>query len=76
MEPTEKQPARWTKLIILSGWFLTILVAVIILSTSMVMMVMYPEVPLPKPLSEWGSIVLGFLFGSFVNIVSNVITKD
>lgn len=60
-----------TKIIVLSGWSLTIAVCLVIIGAA-VYTSLQPE-STPGPLKEWAGMCLGFLLGSFVGLVKDFI---
>lgn len=66
---------RITRIIILSGWILTLVTLLVIVGTNVYMMVNSMEIP--NTLSQWGSTALGFLFGgTFMGAVQKYIGDD
>jgi hypothetical protein len=66
---TDKRKNKLIRLIIASGWALTLLTMVGIVWTGLVLIAFKGHVDLPDVLKQWGGLALGFLFGSFPNIV-------
>lgn len=64
------------KAIVLSGWVVCLLAAVLIVVSSLYMMVFHPEIPQPPTLREWSSIVLGFLFGNMMTMIKDFVEKN
>lgn len=62
--------------ILISGWILSVLVILFIVSASVYLLTMYPTVPLPDTLREWSGISIGFLFGSFFTIIKDYVTAN
>lgn len=59
------------KIVVLSGWSLTILVCIIVIATATWCVVQRQTID--TPLKEWASMCLGFLFGAFVSLVKDFI---
>jgi len=64
----------WTTVVVMSGWFLSILTMVAILAISLILML--KGQPLPSPLGDWASVALGFLFGNVFNLVRGYVSQD
>jgi uncharacterized integral membrane protein len=62
--------------IILSGWVLTILTMVMIVGTALYLMALKGFATLPEELKQWVAMSLGFLFGTFVNIVGKFVLDE
>lgn len=60
--------------IILSGWVLTILTMIMVIGTALFLMTVKGFAALPEELKQWVAMSLGFLFGTFVNIVGKFVT--
>jgi hypothetical protein len=61
------------KVVVLSGWSLTILVCIMIIGTATYNVVTHQAID--APLKEWASMCLGFLFGAFVAMVKDFISN-
>jgi hypothetical protein len=59
------------KVIVLSGWSLTILACIAIIGSATYLVVIKGSVD--GPLKEWASTCLGFLFATFVSMVKDFI---
>lgn len=57
--------------IVLSGWILCVVCSIMVLAIALYLML--TGTPLPAPLSEWSSIVLGFIFGTISSLVKDFI---
>lgn len=62
--------------ILISGWILSVLLILSIVSASVYLQVMHPEVQLPDTLREWSGISIGFLFGNFFTIIKEYVTAN
>jgi len=62
--------------ILISGWILSVLLILSIVSASVYLQVMHPETPLPDTLREWSGISIGFLFGNFFTIIKEYVTAN
>lgn len=62
--------------IILSGWVLTILTMIAIVGTALYLMSAKGFASLPEELKQWVAMSLGFLFGTFVNIVGKFVLDE
>lgn len=58
-----------SKIIVISGWAITLAVVVITIMASLYLMFMGHEVP--SPLKEWGGMAYGFLFGNLATLIMN-----
>lgn len=71
----EKQRFDAAKGVVLTGWILLMITCVGIILANVYMWLNGLEVP--ETLSNWGSAVIGFLFGSFITLLKEFITdKD
>lgn len=61
-------------MIAISGWAITLLIAVGMVSLSLWMIMQGHEVP--SPLKEWSGIAIGFIFGNLMTYVFNFINKS
>jgi hypothetical protein len=61
------------KIVVLSGWSLSILTCLIIIGSVTYMIVIGK--PIEGPLKDWASMCLGFLFATFVPLVKDFISK-
>jgi hypothetical protein len=59
------------KIVVLSGWALTIMVCIAIIGSSTYLLM--TKGVLDGALKEWASTCLGFLFGAFVSLVKDFI---
>lgn len=57
-----------TRLMILTGWLLLLIICLCIIFSNLYMILVMGVAP-GETLANWGSTVLGFLFGSFVTMV-------
>lgn len=71
-EEDTKARADIAKIVVLSGWALTILVCVGVIGTATNAFLTNPRADI-GPLKEWAGMCLGFLFGSFVSLVKDYI---
>ena len=55
------------KVVVLSGWSLTILVCISVIGTAIYMSLAKSSID--APVKEWASTCLGFLFGAFLSLV-------
>jgi hypothetical protein len=62
------------KVIVLSGWSLTILVCIAVIGTATYLVA--TKSALDGPLKEWASTCLGFLFATFVSLVKDFIKVE
>lgn len=62
--------------IILSGWVLTVLTMMAIVGTSLYLLTGGGYATLPEELKQWTATSLGFLFGTFVNIVGKFVLEE
>jgi len=60
--------------IIITGWFLLILICVIIVTSTLYLMVSGNSVP--ETLLTWTSTVLGFLFGTFISLIKEFMNSS
>jgi cytochrome c oxidase assembly factor CtaG len=60
------------KLVVLSGWSLTILVCILVIGAAVYMVL--TRASIDAPIKEWASTCLGFLFGAFVSLVKDFIS--
>jgi len=60
--------------IVLTGWVLLIVMSMGIVGTTMWMWI--SGQPVPETLANWGSMVLGFLFGAFIGLLKDFISGD
>ena len=77
LEPNDPMDARKVKLvrlIILSGWILTLMLMISVVGSALFLGVTGQEVP--KLLEQWGGVALGYLFGSFSKIIADYIGDD
>lgn len=65
----DEQRTSVIRIIIASGWLLTIIMSVVILGTSSYLMFNGGE--LPKTLENWSSIIIGFYFGTFMSLLKD-----
>jgi tetrahydromethanopterin S-methyltransferase subunit F len=80
-EPTTNpKPSSRTKNlvtgILISGWILSVLLILSIVSASVYLQIMHPDTPLPDTLREWSGISIGFLFGNFFTIIKEYVTAN
>lgn len=61
------------KLVVLSGWFLTIMVCVSVIGAAIYMVV--NKIAVDTSIKEWASACLGFLFGGCVSLVKDFISN-
>lgn len=71
LQTLDKRKNEIVRAIIMSGWVLTLLLMVGIVGAALWLMLTGHEVP--KTLEQWGSVALGFLFGSFSKMISDYI---
>jgi hypothetical protein len=71
MDDNSKDRFDIAKIIVLSGWSLTILVCLVVIGMAVYSMTFHSDVA--APLKEWGGMCLGFLLGSFVSLVKDFI---
>lgn len=60
--------------VVLTGWILLMLTCVGIIAANVLLWVTGNEVP--ETLSNWGSAVIGFLFGSFITLLKEFISDN
>lgn len=70
-QTVDNRKVKMVRLIILSGWVLTLFLMVGIVGAAIYLMVTGQEVP--KTLEQWGGVALGFLFGNFSKIVADYV---
>jgi hypothetical protein len=70
-EVNESERFDIAKVVVLSGWSLTILVCIAIIGSATYLVVRNGSVD--GPLKEWASTCLGFLFATFVSMVKDFI---
>lgn len=70
-DPTE-DTRDTVKIVILSGWSLTLLVCLTIIGAAIYKALADPNM---EPLKQWAGMCLGFLLGSFVSMVKDYTTK-
>lgn len=79
-QPSNPKPSSRTKNlvtgILISGWILSVLLILSIVSASVYLQAVYPGVPLPDTLREWSGILIGFLFGNFFTIIKDYVTAN
>ena len=79
-ETTNTKPSTRTKNlvtgILISGWILSVLVILFIVTASVYLQFLHPETPLPDTLREWAGISIGFLFGNFWSIIKEYVTAN
>lgn len=79
-ETTNPRPSSRTKNlvtgILISGWILSVLLILSIVSASVYLQLMHPETELPATLREWSGISIGFLFGNFFTIIKEYVTAN
>jgi hypothetical protein len=63
-----------TRGIIVTGWFLLIILCMLIVGSTLYLILSGSIVP--EVLINWTSTVLGFLFGTFITLIKEFITKD
>lgn len=77
---TNPRPSSRTKNIVtgilISGWILSVLLILSIVSASVYLQVLHPDVPIPDTLREWAGISIGFLFGNFFTIIKEYVTAN
>jgi hypothetical protein len=61
------------KLVVLSGWSLTVLACLLIIAASTYMTISAKSIE--GPLKEWGGTCLGFLFGSFMSLLKDFLNE-
>jgi hypothetical protein len=67
----DRQRFRTANAIVIIGWVLITLVSLGIIGSSLYLMI--SGVAVPEPLGNWGSTVLGFLFGMLMGLVREFI---
>jgi len=72
--PVDKSKVKLVRMIILTGWVLTLLLMIGIVGASIYIMLQDREPP--ETLKQWGGVALGFLFGSFSKIVADYVGDD
>jgi len=60
-----------SKLVVLSGWSLTLLVCISVIGAAIYMSLTKGSID--APVKDWASTCLGFLFGAFVGLVKDFI---
>lgn len=70
----DKRKSQLVRLIIASGWFLSMATMVGIIWACIYLLAIKGATDLPDVLKQWGSLALGFLFGGFANIVKDYVT--
>jgi hypothetical protein len=60
-----------SKLVVLSGWSLTLLVCIVVIGSAVYMSLTQGSID--APVKDWASTCLGFLFGAFVGLVKDFI---
>lgn len=70
----DSRKVKLVRLIILSGWVLTLLLMISIVGAALYLSIAGQEVP--KMLEQWGGVALGFLFGSFSKIVADYVGDE
>lgn len=74
VDPTLNQRFDIAKLVVLSGWSMTVIVCLTIISAAVSQLVFHPGVELGS-LKEWAGMCLGFLLGNFVSLVKDFIKE-
>lgn len=69
---TEAKRFNFSKILILSAWILMLILAIAIIGGNVWAMLHGIQ---NETLTNWGSIVMGFIFGSFVSVVKDFIAK-
>lgn len=67
--PVDRKKGELVRIIIATGWGLSLLTMVGIIFISLYLIGFKDYTDLPDVLKQWGSLALGFLFGSFPSIV-------
>lgn len=76
---TERQPQAsksFVKIVFLTGWALMMLAMLSVFAGNVYYLLAYPGSQLPPPLGDWGSMVLGFFFGSFTGLLKDYMGFD
>ncbi len=60
--------------VVIIVFIMTMLIMMVIISSSVYLMVRYPEAQLPSALKEWSSMCLGFLFGGLFSLIREAMT--
>lgn len=72
MEPIfDKSKNKIVRLIILTGWFLSLFMMLGIIGTTLYIMAHGNDAP--ETLKQWGGVALGFLFGGFASIIKDYV---
>ena len=64
-----KQRFSIAKIVITTGWILTLVTAVVILLSAVFMVV--TNQPVPEVIQNWGGMILGFLFGNLFGLIKD-----
>lgn len=68
-DPNANQRFDIGKMIVISGWAITLLVSVSLIMLSLWLIMHGLDVP--SPLKEWSGIAIGFLFGNLMTMIFN-----
>ena len=69
-DPTSSERFDIAKVVVLSGWSLTILVCMVVIGAALWLAIKSGEM---ATLKEWAGLCLGFLLGAFVTLVKDFI---
>ena len=69
-----RRRARVVRAIIISGWFMSLLVMMAVVGSALYMVLTRGEAP--EQLSQWAGVALGFLFGTFTAIVKDYVDDE
>lgn len=59
----------WTRIILLSGWFMGVLAVVGIVAAAVYLFIAVGDIP--AKLADWATLCLGFIFGAVFNAVKD-----
>lgn len=73
-EQMDRRRGKVVRAIIISGWFMCLLVMMTVVGTALYMVLTRGEAP--EQLAQWAGVALGFLFGTFTAIVKDYVNED
>lgn len=71
-DTTDVQKFDIARIVVLSGWSLSLMVCLTIISAAVYQLVTHPGLDIGA-LKEWAGLCLGFLLGNFVSLVKDFI---
>jgi len=60
------------RFIVMLGFTSATLIALTVVVTSAIVPLMWPELKVPEHFVNWGGVIIGFYFGSFINLASDL----